>query len=142
MEVHARRMPYMNSYLVTEQVYGFAFNIVTGCRLEEAIVHFMRKLKEDIRLYKLPKDNDQVTARFFALPLEQNIKSGLIWLNEGTSIPLLVHECFHAVCYVFDMLEAELNSSTEELYAYYLNWLVEESMKCLKIPTKKRSKKR
>jgi len=52
---------------------------------------------------------------------------GVIWLHPGSDIGHLVHECFHCVHYFLDYKGLVLSSSSEEAYAYLLEYLLNKT---------------
>ena len=58
-----------------------------------------------------------------------------IWINpRKTGIPVLAHELLHAITYVLDARGLVLSDHTDEAYAYYLEWLMRESLARLDPP--------
>jgi hypothetical protein len=49
-----------------------------------------------------------------------------IWIwTKSNDIGILVHECFHAVCYAFNDKGLYLCEDSEEAFTYYLQWLID-----------------
>ncbi len=62
----------------------------------------------------------------------QDIKMMGVWLKDK-SLPTLVHELFHAVCFTFRNKGIILDDNSDEAFAYYLEYLVTKSINLLKI---------
>lgn len=60
-----------------------------------------------------------------------NHKSGCIWLHEKAGLGTVAHEAFHATCEILKRSGVKLNSHTEETYAYYLQFLINQILKKL-----------
>lgn len=107
-----------------DEIYQFGFWIVSGSN--EAISSSMRRINPN---WKLACDfkSDGLTVwdpdhdRFFII-ISENHKT---WTG---TITTLVHECFHATCRVMLERGIPLDSSSEEAFAYHLDFVFE---KCL-----------
>jgi len=66
-----------------------------------------------------------VHGTFFVFE-KQGMEIGVIWLKPGCSRAEIVHECFHAVCWIRGSSGDWLTNSSEESYAYLLQWLCQE----------------
>ena len=55
----------------------------------------------------------------------------VILLHEDhlNDIPIICHECFHAVEFIMEFINTPLTDSTSEPYAYLLGYIVEQIMK-------------
>ena len=51
-----------------------------------------------------------------------------IW-TKRKCVPFLVHEIVHAVAEHFDFIGMKLTNESDEAYAYYTQWLLEEILK-------------
>lgn len=54
-----------------------------------------------------------------------------IWLNPAASIAIVAHEAFHATFYVMERAGVTLTDSSQEAFAYYLEWLMRGILACL-----------
>lgn len=50
----------------------------------------------------------------------------VFWINPEADVPVVAHECFHATWSLLKQKGLELHESSEEAYAYMLEWLLRE----------------
>ena len=87
---------------------------------------------KDMEQFK--KDNNITDAQpYDALFLYKPEDPGYyaIALTEDASHGVIAHECFHAVCGILKTAGSNLSYDSEEPYAYFLTWLVDEVYKIL-----------
>lgn len=113
----------MKKFFLNDPIYGANWVVVFGGELHQAINLFCKK-------YKVPhtesaKDTIGRYGHFFTYT---PFKGGLIWFPDlRPSSGTIAHESLHAVHYMLsNCLEASLIDANEEIYAYYLQWLVQE----------------
>jgi hypothetical protein len=112
----------MKKFSLKDTTYGSDWLVVFGGELYVAINLFCKK-------FKIPHIEGERTdanrkGHFFTyVPF----RGGLIWFRDIKISPgIIAHESLHATYYVLNHgLEAPLNDSTEEIYAYYHEWLVD-----------------
>ena len=68
-------------------------------------------------------DNMKYTNGGFTVIDIEGVEICLFWAN---AMPAVVHECFHAVSYALGSRDIFLTGETDEVYAYYVEFLVEE----------------
>ena len=81
-------------------------------------------------------DYDHIQARYSVGEKEQDkekFQIHLIWLKKFT-IHHLVHELLHCVGYILRQKETYLSEHTDEVYAYYMEFLVKEILKYRRSP--------
>jgi hypothetical protein len=94
---------------------------VYGGSLQDSIDWFSKKL--GVETWKV----DPSMIRYGHFSAYSPYKDGLLWFStKYPAASVVAHECFHAVKYFADCLEAQLSDSTEELMAYYLEYLVQQ----------------
>lgn len=117
---------YFKRFRIDEDVFAAAFFIQLGGKAQDAADWFSKMTKgESHTLRKINRgglfcDNDQW-------------KGGLVWIEDPTDIPALVHECLHAVHYTFRSMRIELSEGSEEVFCYYHQWLVNSILKKAKL---------
>ena len=72
------------------------------------------------------KDKKPNVHGTFSIFEKGGIDIGVIWLKPGCSRAEIIHECFHAVCWIRGSSGDWLTNSSEESYAYLLQWLCQE----------------
>jgi translation initiation factor 2 beta subunit (eIF-2beta)/eIF-5 len=109
--------------------YGDIIHIFDPIYRENIWVLISPYEKDYERLYKqkfntLPDrmDYDKVKARYSVCENKVG-QVHIIWLKKF-SIPELCHEVLHLVAYVLRQKETYLSHETDEVYAYYLEFLV------------------
>ena len=58
-----------------------------------------------------------------------NHKGGFVWIKDKKDIETVAHEAFHATYHVLTHTGVILKEESEEIFAYYLGWLVKEILK-------------
>lgn len=53
----------------------------------------------------------------------------IIRLKDLSEDGIIAHECFHAVCFIFDKIGIKLTKESDEAYAYLLQFLVNQIKK-------------
>lgn len=109
--------------VIDDPIFGFNWLIIIGGTVNEAIKIYAKKVGvEPWKRGNSPK------GHFGSC---DNNHNGFIWLDKNKiESGLIVHECFHAATYMFERLGmTNLSEQTEELFAYYLEYLVKEVSK-------------
>lgn len=114
-----------DSKLIDDHVYKFHWLIYYGGDLQSAIDDFAKQIKVEKWEVKIGRNP---SAEFFAYRPRKN---GAIWISakEVRNIPLLAHECFHAVSYFMECMDCKLDENSEEFGAYYLEFLLQSILK-------------
>lgn len=113
------------SCIIYEPLFNVDVYVQRGGKINDCIKRYAKKLKVEAWTVE---DNDSRMGHF------TNIighKSGCIWLNEKAGLGTVAHECFHAVCEILKRSGLKLNAHTEEIYAYYLQFLINTILKKL-----------
>lgn len=83
-----------------------------------------------------PKKSKSVTATYERYEKkEQNI--GVIWLNLEWTMDILAHECFHATHDILNEKGFWLTDSSEESYAYLIQFIMMKILKNVRNTTRK-----
>lgn len=110
-------------FILNDPIYKATFLVQRGGTVNSAIACYAKKLKVT------PWTIDRVVDGHFAAYTTH--KGGVIWLGDKAGTGVITHECFHATAYVFEKLECKLTEATEEVFAYYLQWLTSEVVRRL-----------
>src|SRR6266404_3180564 len=107
---------------ICDNIYGIKWYIIIGGTIHNALKKFAHKY--NIKEKKYPQNRNP----FGYCLLEEKSVTGLIWLcDNNVNIGILVHECFHATLFVFNIIGIEnINIHNDEAFAYYLGWIVDE----------------
>lgn len=117
----------MRRAFIREPVFQAEFVVQKGGSLESFIDWYKRKIK--ISAEFVAGSNPHVKGKFFCHTGSGH--GGAIWLHDKASLGIITHECFHAA---FNLLKArglEIDYSSEETFAYYQQFLVNEICKKL-----------
>lgn len=110
----------MKYFILEEDLLRFAFAIQYGGDINIGLAKFCKALDEEY----IPKEHHRMSGgTFFRI---KPYKDGFIWLSETATPSMLAHECIHAMNYISDLLEMPLNDDTEEVFAYYMEWMIRE----------------
>lgn len=115
---------------VDEYINKFSWFVYIGKSANFAINDFAKKTK--VPGWEV-EDNDR---RYGHFAVYRPQKEGCIWFQKPFvySPGVIAHECFHAVSYLMERLDVKQLEETEELFAYYLEFLVNKVYDvCLKI---------
>ena len=72
---------------------------------------------------KINPDKDGSVLASFEVFVREDIQIGVIWLSKK-SASMAAHECLHAVHWILQRKGLWLTDSSEEVYAYYIEYLV------------------
>ena len=95
------------------------------------ITYLEGELSDDLR--PIIEGKDSYKNKGITIKLKERY---IIWVENPDDISSMVHESFHVVCKVLDERGIHLNSSTEEIYAYTLGYVINQ-IKRLKNEQKK-----
>lgn len=113
------------SCIIHEPLFNTDFYVQRGGRLNDCIKAYAKKLK--VKSWEAEENS----ARMGHYTHVVGHKSGCIWLNEKAGLGTVAHEAFHAMYAALRMSGVKLNKHTEETYAYYLQFLINEILKNL-----------
>lgn len=110
----------MKPTVLYDPIFKFEWVIFYG-GTEQAAVDWFSKL---LNVEKFAVDfNKNRHGCFMAF---HPFKNGMFWFpNKYPAASVVAHEAFHGVKYIYDTLKIELVDRTEESWAYYLEWLVQ-----------------
>lgn len=120
--------------LIKNEIYKIGFYVVIGN------FKYIKSFFKDQNMKVTLDDEDKHSA---GIHFSFNGNRSVIWLNTKYKEQLydsLIHELFHMMCFHLDRKGLSLDESSEESYAYFLEWAYRKSIKVLK-KWKKRKKK-
>ena len=91
-----------------------------GGSAQSAIDWYARKMQIDT--WELRDTEDR--AGHFAY--HSNQRDSVIWYRDGVGAGTIAHEVHHAITRLADILEAPIDTTTDEVFAYYSGWLTGE----------------
>lgn len=105
-----------NTISFRDPIYFINYTVVVGnwndfYKLVKKIIPDFSDKPSDGKLLAVSSENDGRSNEFY------------IYLAR-LDIPLLAHEVVHAAIKVFDKIGSPINMSTDECFAYYVQWLV------------------
>jgi hypothetical protein len=106
------------SFSIKDEIFNVSLFIYIGERKEtEKLITKKHKIDPPLLL------SEEYAGCSMELKADDGSHIFLIWvLNEDAEF--LVHESFHSVCRILENRELKLNTETEELYAYYLGYII------------------
>lgn len=54
--------------------------------------------------------------------------SVVVFIEDDTNIPMFIHELFHTIEFILQRVDIQLTKDTSEVYAYLLQYMVEQIM--------------
>ena len=81
------------------------------------------ELVEEEFAAKAPDMEESVAARF-EVYTKHDIPIGVIWLSREAELPSVAHECVHAAHWICKKKGIWLTDSSEEIYAYLVEYLL------------------
>lgn len=112
---------------IREPVFQAEFVVQKGGSLEGFMKWYAKKLKVNDSV--LLQSNPYVKGKFFCHTGSGH--AGAIWINDKAGLGIITHECFHAVFNLLKVRGLEVDYSSEEVFAYYQQFLVNEICKKL-----------
>lgn len=112
------------AFSICDPVYRCWWLVQIGGELQEAINEFAFQIKQEPwQVVYLPGRYAHFTAH------RDTGKGGLIWVKEPVNkkenlTPYIAHEVYHAVTWLMECLEVPQSTSTEEVGAYYTEFLM------------------
>lgn len=108
---------------INDPIFYASFLVQFGGDLNSGIKAYCKKVNEPF----IPlKQNSKRLGHFYAL---KEFKNGVFWFKDKRDLKTIAHECFHATYHIMEHIDVPLNDSTEEMFAYYLGWLIGEVLK-------------
>lgn len=107
-----------NSLIIPNSIYPLNIYVFYG-DAEKAKI-FFKEHSIDVECI-----DKYISDKYAARTVRTEESSILIHLTE-LSVGMIVHECFHAVEFVFDHIGLDLKKHSSEAWAYYLEYLVTE----------------
>lgn len=114
-------------FKIYEPVYGVEYLVQVGGTEQEAVNAYAKLLGVE------PWSVTENPARRGMFFCREPAPQGGIWLHESAWAGVVAHECFHAVAYTMERLKVPLNEGTEEVFAYYLQWMLNEILPKLEV---------
>lgn len=110
----------MKRILIKDPIYHATFLVQRGGDAQSLIDSLAKRLK--VETWQLSKAN-----RYGHFAAYRPHKDCAIWLHSRAGVGVLSHECLHAVNYLFsECLDCSLCEKTEEVFAYYIEFLTRE----------------
>lgn len=112
-------------FTLYDPIFLLRLHICIGGTYQDAVNFYAKR--EKIKPWKV--EDTERTANF---TWQEGCKDGVIWL----SVPLaeyLAHEAFHAAYYVHDIGGVKLDKGNQEMYAYYIQWIMREVHKRVRL---------
>lgn len=111
--------------VISDNIYKADIAVFVGGKTQEAVNWYAKKVGVT------PWPLEESKNRYGYFGAYRPIKSGVIWLSRSNVCPsIIAHECFHATMYIFECLDIKaVDESKEEMFAYYLEWLMREVLK-------------
>lgn len=107
---------------IYEPMFNSEFLVQRGGNPNAVIKKYAKKLHITPWIIE---ENSRRTGHFATFG---NHKGGAIWLSGKAGLGTVAHECFHATFQVLRHSGIKLNESTEETFAYYLQFLTNKIM--------------
>lgn len=111
--------------IVHEPLFNVDIFVQRGGKLNDCIKKYAAKLKREA--WELEENS----GRMGHFTTVIGHKSSCIWLHEKAGLGTVAHESFHATCEILKRSGVKLNTHTEETYAYYLQFLINQILKKL-----------
>lgn len=113
--------------IVLDEVFGFTWYLQFGGALGSAADWYSKRSGAD----KFVVIENALRLGHFATDTTAP-KGGLIWFRDLDAPPqIIAHEAFHASCWVMRCLDCKLDDNSEEVQAYYIEYLVSALSKIL-----------
>lgn len=109
--------------IVRDEIYKFDLAIFSDGDIQHAIDWYAKTNSiEAWEVVHIPQRQAQFATY-------SPLKNGIIWfVTPDIHSSVITHECFHAAMYLFERLELKtIDSNNEEVFAYYLEWLVKKT---------------
>lgn len=107
--------------IVTDPLFSIDFMVVMGGTREDALKKFNKRTGE-----QLPEVEHNERQRGWVYTYNRSGAPILIWLHASAWAGIVAHEVFHAVYAALSNRAVPLSNDTEEVYAYYIQWLFNE----------------
>lgn len=112
---------------IREPIFQAEFVVQKGGSLVGFIEWYEKKVKVDNSF--IAESNPFVKGKFFCHTGSGH--AGAIWIHDRAGLGIITHECFHAVFNLLKQRGLEIDYSSEETFAYYQQFLVNEICKKL-----------
>lgn len=112
--------------VVHENLFDIDF-VLTFCEwkdLKERVGEFAEEPHKSILLRNIQEHGNKATALATQYPLEGG--GSLIWISPRADTGTIVHELVHASHHALQARDTKLSEDTEEIYAYFLEFLYRE----------------
>jgi hypothetical protein len=114
----------MKRFVVTDPIFDVDYLVQIGGDLNDAIKAFAKRLGVEVWMV----ETSETTYGHFAAV--DPYSCGCIWLkSQESALFTLIHEIEHAVGHAFRKKGIPPCEQTEEVYAYYKEWLAKEISK-------------
>jgi len=107
-----------------DDIFITSWAVQRGGTKQEAVDWYCKLVKAE--QFKV-EDKDSY-ACFYQAPFRKN---GLLWFDKNQGAGGICHEVMHAVIHFMDNLDIKISQDTEELAAYYAEWLTKTIVKRL-----------
>lgn len=126
----------MKRIVLTDPIFQIDYLIQRGGSRQSAVNEFAKRIGVETWAVE---ENPHVMGTYYSY---EPLPSGLIWLSgDGAGFGTLSHECLHAIHYAMKTKRITLSDETEELFCYYLQWMVNEISQGLGWVSKSRTQK-
>lgn len=103
---------------IFDPIYKYELGLFAGGEAQKSINWYASKNK--IEPWILAEGN-----RYGHFASYRPYKNGVLWFAvPDIACSVIAHECFHAAMYLFECIDLKtIDANTEEIFAYYLEWL-------------------
>lgn len=108
--------------VIDDPIFAASFMVQKGGNHQKLLDKYCQALMTDRVLIER---SERRCGHFFAYDWH---KGGCIWISNKCSFGTVTHECLHATYHVMRHMDIELNETSEEVFAYYQMWLVNQIM--------------
>ena len=108
----------MKRFIIHDDLYSARYHVYFGGKLLDARNDFGKRYRLK---FESAVSADRAAETFYA----PNRKIIGMWFKRVKPSPRMIsHECYHAVRHIMRLTFIPAENSTEEVWAYYLDWLV------------------
>lgn len=111
--------PYSDFFILEGGTFPMEVNVLITSDIEEAALYVRDNLDSTVTVY----DFDGVLGLTFA---SQDDRPSIIWLSDVKDEAVVIHELFHATVNIMQYSGVPFSDSSEEAYAYQLQYLTNQ----------------
>src|SRR2546425_433875 len=109
--------------VINDPIYGGAFMLQIGGSLNKLLAKYSKALNIEKWVVE---ENSRRRGHFAGLDTH---KGGCIWFKDLKNYGTIAHEALHATYHVMLHMDIKLDDNSEEIYTYYLEWLINQILK-------------